>query len=139
MYFWSHGVGPYNIKNVINAFLNPALKFLILYYTAPLTKLEMDTSSIGTAENRVQDKVSLPPIQLKILSLKSCKYNYVFCNLIGDLKSKISPAPCDKSCCTEHQTPFTRAEGIGHKTSERYIGRETWQQSIMYMYNYDDV
>ena len=28
--------------------------------------------------------------------------NYVFCDLIGDLKSKIGPTSCDKKCCSEN-------------------------------------
>jgi len=35
-----------------------------------------------------------------------------FCNLIGDLKSEIGPTPCDKKCCSEHQTLFARVEGL---------------------------
>ena len=67
------------------------------YYTATLTKkLEMAARSTGTAENRLRDKFSLLPIRFRIRPLTSCKYNYIFCNLIGDLKSKTSPAPCDK-------------------------------------------
>ena len=73
--------------------------------------------SIGTAENRLRDKFSLFPIRFEIQSLTSCNYNQVFCNLIGDLKSKIGPAPCDKKCCLEHQTLFARARGSGHETS----------------------
>ena len=78
-----------------------------------LQKLEMAGGSAGTAKNRLWDKLSLPPIRFKICSLTPCKYNYVFCDLIGDLKSEISPAPCDKKCCSEHQTLFTCAEGLG--------------------------
>jgi len=32
---------------------------------------------------------------------------------IGDLKSEIGPTPCDKKCCSEHQTLFTRVECLG--------------------------
>jgi len=77
--------------------------------------------SIGTAENRLRDKFSLFPIRFKIRSLTSYNYNYVFCNLIGDLKSEIGPAPCDKKCCSEHQAGQTQStrpslhvrEGLG--------------------------
>ena len=33
--------------------------------------------------------------------------------MTGDLKSEISPAPCDKKCCSEHQTLFACVEGLG--------------------------
>ena len=62
---------------------------------------------------QVARQVSLPPIWFKMRSLTSCKYNYIFCNLIGDLKSEIGPAPCDKKCLSEHQTLFACAEGLG--------------------------
>jgi len=48
----------------------------------------------------------------------SCEYN---CNLIGGLKSKIGPTPCDKQCCSEHQTLFAHAEGLG--TGLDIVGR----------------
>jgi len=92
---------PYVVKNNIIASLNPVLEFLMPWCmwttTQPhLQKLEMATVSIGTAKNRLQDKFSLPPIRFKIQLLMSCKYNYVFCNLIGDLNSEIGPTPFDK-------------------------------------------
>ena len=43
----------------------------------------------------------------------TCKYNY---DLICDLKFEIGPAPCDKKCCSEHQTLFARAEGLGTRS-----------------------
>ena len=105
--FLSHGAGPYFVKNFIIAYLYPELEFLtpqsIRTTTQPsLQKLETAAESIGTAENRLRDSFSLFPIRFKIRSLTSCNYNEVFCNLIGDLKSEIGPAPCDKKCCSEH-------------------------------------
>jgi len=46
--------------------------------------------------------------------------------LIGDLKSEIGPAPCDKKCCSEHQTYFARVRGSGHETKPRFhpLGRK---------------
>jgi len=38
---------------------------------------------------------------------------YIFCDLIGDLKSEIGHAPCDKKCYSEHQTLFACVEGMG--------------------------
>jgi len=68
----------------------------LLLHSHAYNKLEMAARSTGTAENRLRDKFSLLPIRFRIRPLTSCKYNYIFCNLIGDLKSKTSPAPCDK-------------------------------------------
>ena len=78
--FLSHGAGPYFVKNVIIAFLYPELKFLTLQSiwttTQPgLQKLETAAKSIGTAENRLQDKFPLIPIRFKIGSLTSCNHN----------------------------------------------------------------
>ena len=39
--------------------------------------------------------------------------------MIGDLKSEVGPAPCDKKCCSEHQTLFTCAEGLGMRLGGR--------------------
>jgi len=66
-HFLSHGVGPYFVKNVIIAFLNPELEFLTpqsVWTTAQpsLQKLETAAKSIGTAENRLRDKFSLFPM-----------------------------------------------------------------------------
>ena len=90
---WSRAI---LVKKVIIAFLNPELGFLMPHSiwttTQPsLQKLEIATKSIGTAENRLQDKFSLFLNRFKIRSLTSCNYNEVFCNLIGDLKSEIGP------------------------------------------------
>jgi len=63
------------------------------YYTVLLTKAWDGCKvyyNIGTAENKLWDKFSLLPI-LRLLT--SSQYNYAFCDLIGDLKSKISPTP----------------------------------------------
>ena len=72
--------GPYFIKNVIIAFLNPEVEFLTpqsIWTTTQLSlqKLEMATKSIWTAENGLWDKFSLFPIRFKIRSLMSCNYN----------------------------------------------------------------
>jgi len=63
-----------------------------------LQKLEMATRSIGTADNRLQDTFSLPPIWFKIQLFMSCD-----CGPIGDFKSEISPTLCDKKCCSSHR------------------------------------
>ena len=79
-HFFSHGAGPYFIKNVKIVLLNLELKFLmsqsVWTTTQPgLQKLKTAVKSIGTAENRLQDKFSLFPIRFKIRSLTSCNYN----------------------------------------------------------------
>ena len=63
------------------------------------------TRQFFTTSNSVQNTI--------IWSLASCKCNYVFCNLIVNLKSEISPAPCNKKCCSEHQTLFALVESLG--------------------------
>jgi len=51
----------------------------------------------------------------------------VFSILIGDLKSKIGPAPFDKKCWLEHQTLFALVKGLGnHGISEDLI----WYQAL---------
>ena len=89
-----------------------------------LQELEMATTSIGTAENRLRDTFSLPPIRFKIRLLTSCQYNYVFCNLIGDLKSEIGPTPCDKKWNDPQNTrpSLHTCEGSGHKTTHEAGG-----------------
>ena len=42
--------------------------------------------------------------------------NYLFCYLIWALKSKSDTAPCDKKCCSEHQTLFIPHAG-GYETT----------------------
>ena len=79
--FLSHGAGPYFVKNIIIAFLYLELEFLtpesIWTTTQPgLQKLETAAKSIGTAENRLQDKFSLFfLIRFKIRLLTSYSYN----------------------------------------------------------------
>ena len=43
----------------------------------------------------------------------SCHVNKVFCDLIGDLSSEISPTPPAKKWCSEHQTLLAHAKGLG--------------------------
>ena len=62
-HFMSHGAGPYFVKNVIIALLNPELEFLtsqsIWTTTRPsLQKLETAAKSVETAENRLRDNLS---------------------------------------------------------------------------------
>ena len=66
-------------KNVMITFLYPELEFLTppwIWTTIKpcLQKLKMAAKAVGTANNRLWDKIALPPIQLKIQSLTSCKY-----------------------------------------------------------------
>ena len=102
---------------VIIAFLNTVLEFLthwcIWTTTQPrLQKLVMTTRSTEPAENGLWDKFSLPPIWLHHANIHC---TYIFCDLIGDLKSEIGLALCDKKCCSEHQTLFACAEGLGRR------------------------
>ena len=117
--FWATFlVRPYIIKNVITAFLNPVLEFLTPQCIWTMTqlhlqKLKMATKSSGTGKNSLWDKFGYLQFGSKIWSLMSCKHNWVFCDVIGYLKTEVSPAPCDKKCCSTHQTLFTHAEGLG--------------------------
>ena len=109
-HFLSHGAGPYFVENVIIAFLNPELEFLMPWFAKAWDGHKVYWDSRKQAARQV----SLFPIHFKITS---CNYNQVFCNLIGDLKSEIGPSPCDKKCCSENQTLFARARGSGHETT----------------------
>ena len=78
-HFLSHGAGQCFVKNVIIAFSNPKLEFLMLQSiwttTQPgLQKLETAAKSIGTAENRRRDTFSLFLIHFKIRLHTSCNY-----------------------------------------------------------------
>ena len=122
----SHGAGPYFIKNVIIAFLNLEVKFLmpqsIWTTTQPgLQKLETAASLLG--QRKTGCEVSFH--YFRFVS----KYDHLHhaiiirsSNLIGDLKSEIGPASCDKKCCSEHQTPFARARGCGQETRSLHSG-----------------
>jgi len=111
-HFLSHGARLYFVKNVIIACLYLELKFLMpqsiwTYYKSsrwPQSLLEQPKTCT------LRDMFPLFPIRFKIRSLTSCNCNQVFCILIGDLKSKISPAPCDNDTCA-------RARGSGHETN----------------------
>ena len=81
-HFLSHGAGLYFVKNVIIAFLNPEVEFLMSQFiwttTHPgLQKLEMATIRVywDSQKQRLQDKFSLFLIRFKIQSLMSCNYN----------------------------------------------------------------
>jgi len=100
-FFHSMGSGRNPLYNIYSELLSAYGHVISMIWTTAqshLQKLEIATRFTGTAENRPQDKFSLPPILFKIQS------NYIFCNLIGDLKSESSSTPCDKKCHSEYQT-----------------------------------
>ena len=85
------------------------------YYTAQLTIAQDDhkvywdnwkqqaMGQVFTTFNSIQSTIAY--VMQLFLSLLQC--------VIGDLKSEIGPALCDKKFCSEYQTPFTRTEGLG--------------------------
>ena len=95
--------------------LHPDSSFLITSNAArySIQKLDKATKVLEKAENELRDKCFLVVIPLKIRSLTSCTYNYVFCKLIRALRSESYTAPCDKKSCSEHQTLFLAHAGRG--------------------------
>ena len=80
------------------------------YYTASFTNAQ-NNHKVYWDSWKTAYKTGFP-IRFIIWSLTSCKPNY---GLIGNLKSEISPAPCDKKCRSDHQTLFVCVDGVGRR------------------------
>ena len=106
------------IKNIVIAFLNPVLKLLTpqCIQTTTYKSSRWPQSLLGQLKTGCKTS-------FHYLQFTSCIYNYVFCNLICDLKSEISPALCDNKCCSENQTFFVRVESPGTRLVRSLV---TW-------------
>ena len=62
----------------------------------------LDVTALGTT-NKLQDKLSLPPVWFNIQQLTSYEYDDPFCHLIGALKFEGGLAPCGKKILCEKQ------------------------------------
>jgi len=114
-HFLSHGVGPYF---VIIAFLDLELKVSdtsmhMDYYTAPCTKARDGCRVYRDMQNSLRDMYSL--LRFKI----QCLHHTSIIKSSVKSQSEIGPAPCDKKCCSEHQTFFACAEGLGTRLIQR--------------------
>ena len=120
-YFLSHGVGPYFVKNVIFEFLYPELKFLMplsiwTYYTAWFAKAQDGCKVYWNSWKHAVRHVFIISDSFQNMIAYIMQLWLGLLQSDGDLKSEIGPAPCDKKCCSEHQTLFARARGSGHET-----------------------
>ena len=85
------------------------------YCTAPCTKARDGCRVYRDRQNSLRDKYSLPPIRFKI----HCLHHTSIIKSSARSRTEIGPAPCDKKCCSEHQTFFACAEGLGTRLIQR--------------------
>jgi len=91
------------------------------YCIAPLTKAEDGHKVYWDSQKVAAKQVFTTSNSIVMQLLMSCKYNYVFCDLIGVLSSEIGPVPYGRICCSEHR-PFLHVWRVWHETNHIHAG-----------------